>query len=424
MIETIGTTFYLRRRIPKRYHGVVDGRAVRLSLHTDSQSVAKAKAERVWSDLIESWEARLAGDTADAEARLAAAKNLAAARGYRFMMANEVARLPTDDFLSRVAEVAKGSRPGRTDMLAADALLGTISTINLPLSRLAEEFFKLAKDRTLGKNKQQLRVWKNPRSRAVANFAAQIEDKDIGDITTEDFMDLREWWVDRMEEEGVGPATANKDLIYLRNMLKTVARAKEIKLAYNGEGLLFKEGKQRQRPPFSEPWIRDTLLAPGALDGMNLQARCVLLGMINTGYRPSEVQNILPEHIRLDAEVPHIVFKPEGRTLKNHHSERVIPLVGVSLEAFRQCPSGFSRYLGKSGPCSTVNRYLRMQGLLETPEHSLYSLRHSFEDRMLAAGIDERIRRDLMGHKLVDRERYGRGASLKQLKALLEAIAL
>jgi integrase len=69
-----------------------------------------------------------------------------------------------------------------------------------------------------------------------------------------------------------------------------------------------------------------------------------------------------------------------------------------------------------------VNSYLFENGLLETDRHSLYGLRHSFEDRMLAAKIDERIRRDLMGHSL-GRERYGEGASLAMLKDLLAPMA-
>jgi hypothetical protein len=43
---------------------------------------------------------------------------------------------------------------------------------------------------------------------------------------------------------------------------------------------------------------------------------------------------------------------------------------------------------------------MRENGLRETPEHSVYSLRHSFEDRLLDRDVDERIRRDLMGHAL------------------------
>lgn len=114
--------------------------------------------------------------------------------------------------------------------------------------------------------------------------------------------------------------------------------------------------------------------------------------MVNTGYRPSE-----------------------GAALG--------PLTGVSLEAFRQFPDGFPRYCDNPGLSATVNKHLQANGLMESGDHVFYSLRHSFEDRMLAAGIDDRIRRDLFGHRL-DRERYGKGATLEQALALLEPLAL
>ena len=60
---------------------------------------------------------------------------------------------------------------------------------------------------------------------------------------------------------------------------------------------------------------------------------------------------------------------------------------------------------------------------METPEHTLYSLRHAFEDRMLAAGIDDRIRRELFGHRQT-RERYGQRASLDHLADVVRSIAL
>jgi integrase len=101
----------------------------------------------------------------------------------------------------------------------------------------------------------------------------------------------------------------------------------------------------------------------------------------------------------------------------------VIPLAGVSLDAFRQCPNGFPRYSEHPALSATVNKYLRENGLMETPGHTLYSLRHSFEDRMLAAGVDDRIRRDLFGHRLT-RERYGQGASLEHLQAVVQSVAL
>ena len=186
--------------------------------------------------------------------------------------------------------------------------------------------------------------------------------------------------------------------------------------------MTIKEGEKRQRPPFSNEWIREKLLAPKALDGLNTEARCIVLGMVNTGYRPSEGAALGPDQIRLDGNVPYISIEPNGRQLKSDYARRVIPLAGVSLEAFQQSPNGFPRYADNPSLSATVNKFLKTNGLLETPAHSLYSLRHSFEDRMLEAGVDDRIRRDLFGHRL-DRERYGRGASLEHLYQIVQGLA-
>lgn len=226
-----------------------------------------------------------------------------------------------------------------------------------------------------------------------------------------------------MEVKGLTPNSANKDLIHLSNIFKTVNKMKRLGLDLPLSDLSFKEGESRQRPPFSTDWIRNNLLANKALDGLNTDARCIVLGMINTGYRPSEGANLLPEQIRLEGEVPHISIEPIDRQLKSAYARRIIPLAGVSLDAFRQCPNGFPRYRDNPSLSDTVNKFLRKNGLMETEQHSLYSLRHAFEDRMLAAGVDDRIRRDLFGHRL-NRERYGKGATLKHLHKVVQSIAI
>ena len=71
------SSLYMYRRVPKRYEAVEPRKFVWVSLHTDSQSIATAKASTTWDYLTEGWEARLAGDTIDAEARFEAARNLA-----------------------------------------------------------------------------------------------------------------------------------------------------------------------------------------------------------------------------------------------------------------------------------------------------------------------------------------------------------
>ena len=82
---------YLMRRVPKRYASVEPRKLVWVSLHTDSMSVAKSKEAAVWEQMVAAWEAKLAGDTTDAEQRFAAAQDLAQARGFRYLRADPLA---------------------------------------------------------------------------------------------------------------------------------------------------------------------------------------------------------------------------------------------------------------------------------------------------------------------------------------------
>ena len=414
-------TFHLRKRVPTRYAKVEPRAVIWTSLHTDSETIANRKAAMLWDFYVDAWEARLDGDSADAEVRFAAAANLAKARGFRFMKADAVAKLPVTDILDRVEAIG---RPGSVmDGMATAAILGGAVEPPVTISRALELFWTLAKDRTIGKSEDQIRRWKNPRVKAINNLIAVIGDKPLATITGDDMLDFRQWWLEKLESEGLTQNSANKDLTHIGDTLKTVVKMKRLGIVLPLTDLAFKGGEKRQRPPFSAEWIKTRLLAPGALDGLNTEARCVVLGMVNTGYRPSEGAGLLPEHIRLDGKVPFISIEAVGRQLKNQHSKRVIPLAGVSLEAFRECPAGFPTYRNKDKVSDTVNKFLRENGLLETPGHSLYSLRHGFEDRLLAAGVDERIRRDLFGHAL-KRERYGQGATFAHLHAVVSSVAL
>lgn len=415
-------TWWLVRRVPSRYKDVEPRKTVWQSLHTDSETVAQRKIEGVWAQMIEAWEARLAGDTADAEARYAAAQELARVRGFAYLDAAQVARKPLEELVERVEAVSAPA--GAPDKAETAALMGTVPQPQITVSRALELYWTLAREKTLDMSPNQHRCWENPRKKAVRNFIAVVGDKGIDAITRDDMLDFKQYWLGRIEGGEVKANSANKDFTHLGDVLKTVNDQKRLGLDLPLGGLTFKEGVKRPRPPFSDDWIRDHLLKPGALDGMNAEERGVLLAMVNTGARPSELCALTAETIRLDGDVPHIYIAPINRRVKSQHAERVIPLTGVSLDAMRAAPEGFPRYWDKAGTLSdTANKFLRANGLLETPKHKLYSLRHSFEDRMLAAGIDDRIRRDVLGHRL-NRERYGAGASLAQVRALLEGFAL
>lgn len=303
-------------------------------------------------------------------------------------------------------------------------MLGGVAEPPLTISRCLELYWTLARDKKLGKSLDQIRKWENPRKKAIGNLIQVIGNKSIQDITGDDMLDFRNWWLERIEEEDLSAGSANKDLIHLGDVLKTVNKMKRLGLVLPLTDLKLKESDAKRRPPFSRTWIQKTLLAAGALDGLNVEARAILLTMINTGCRPSELAALTANTIHLDHNVPHISIEAELRQIKSSYAQRKVPLLGVSLEAMRAFPNGFPRYRDSSASLSaTINKFLRENGLMESPRHVLYSLRHAFEDRMLAAGIDDRIRRDLFGHRLT-RERYGDGASLEQKQELLQAAAL
>lgn len=414
-------TYYLRKRVPARYKRIETRLEILQSLHTDSLMEAQKKGALVWSELQLSWEARLAGDTEDGEARYAAARNLAQMRGVRYLTAPLVAKLPLEELLSRVEAVPMSrDRPNRQE---AEALLGAGGAPVINVTRALELFWGLAEDRIVGKSTDQVRRWRNPRLKAIKNFVAVVGNIALKDLTADHMLDFREWWWEKIKRDGLTANSGNKDITHLSNVLRTVNKMKRLGLILPLGELSFQHGEKRVRPPFSVEWIRTKLLAKGALGGLNGEARGIFLGMINTGYRPSEGSELRAEHIRLDTTVPHISIEAVGRTLKSQFSKRVIPLTGVSLEAFKEFPAGFPRYQNTAGLSDTINKYLRENGLCETPGHTLYCLRHSFEDRMLAAGVDERIRRDIFGHSL-NRERYGAGADLEHKLRIIEKIAL
>ena len=82
----------------------------------------------------------------------------------------------------------------------------------------------------------------------------------------------------------------------------------------------------------------------------------------------------------------------------------------------------FNRYFGKPDLISgTINKYCRDNNILPSQNHSLYSLRHSFEDRLTAVEPPDKVQAALMGHKY-SRPRYGLGPTLSQKKAWLDRI--
>ncbi|MEM9317305.1 MAG: hypothetical protein AAGA95_22085 [Pseudomonadota bacterium] len=103
-----------------------------------------------------------------------------------------------------------------------------------------------------------------------------------------------------------------------------------------------------------------------------------------------------------------------------------MPLAGCSLEALRaHALIGFPRYREKPTNWSNaVNKFLRENALLPTKAHSVYGLRHDFEDRLTDLDCPERVKADLMGHRLKGRPRYGAGPTLARMAEWVQRISV
>jgi integrase len=291
------------------------------------------------------------------------------------------------------------------------------------LSRLFDEFERLVADEIKDFSPEQRRIWRTARIRSANQFVERVGDKPVTEITEDDGLDYVEWWRGRIIKGDALAKTANRDIGQLSRMLKDVSVRRRLKIPDIFKGLRLRGETENARVPYDAEFIQTKLLAAGALDGLNEDARHVLYVAADTGLRPSEVVNLTEATICLDAAIPHVKILPEGRKLKTEDSEREIPLVGVALAAMRLHPKGFPRYRDKSsGLSGTLNKFLSENGLRPTKDHSVYSLRHSFKDRLIGAEAPDSLIDSLMGHKTY-KPKYGKGPALELKLKFMSRIA-
>lgn len=416
-----GDIYYFRRRVPEYVLPYENRKFVKLSLSTRDEKEAARKAS-VYNDYIEDyWRSLIKSDgSTDPALSYKATVKLAKAHGFAYKSIAEVAKAPLEEIVERVSVASKAvERPE-----SVVAVLGGERMPTILLSECLDKFWPLCADRLVNKSEHQIRKWKNPRIAALQTFIDIVGDKDIATVTRSDALKYRQWWLDRIQSGEVVAGTANKNLIYVRDILQTIGMSYEIETDFDiiFSKLRLKELEQ-SRPPFEASYVQHTLLSGNALSGLNDEARLLVFAMADTGARESELIGLHVKDIFLEEDIPYIWIRPRANhSLKTITSERKIPLVGSSLYAFQQLPNGFDHYQNADTASTTINKYLRENQLKPSPKHSLYSLRHTFKDRLRDAQAPEEVIDELMGHKKSG-PKYGRGHMLERKYGWLNKIA-
>lgn len=432
--------WHYQRRVPKRLAHLDDRGLIQKTLETDSLDEARLRRDAIETADEAYWSSLQASGSPGGPVALElykAAQARALSLGFAYRTLEDLATVrPLDDLVQRI-EVLDGMKGGVESARPLDvkALLGGALQPVVRVTEAMEDHIKAVGPlENLGKSPGQIASWKKVKRRAAKNFAAVCGDLAMFDIERVHGVQFHDWWRDRITgpagTKKLAPNSANRDLGNMRNLYREhFARLGEEDRLDPFRKLSFKDpkSKRRSRPPFATDFIRSKLLDFSAWQTLNADAALIFLALVETGCRPSEICNIQPDSVRLDAAIPHLSIEyRDDRAIKTETSVRVIPLLGVSLAAMQARPLGFPRYYDKETTLSsTLMKHFRTHGLLPTDKHKVYSIRHSYEDRMLEGGVDGDLRRRIMGHMLEgDRPDYGTGGSLAYRAEELSRIVL
>lgn len=437
-LKARGGWWHYVRRVPERFKDVDKRCLIQVALRTQSLEVAMMRRnglaeadDALWSSL-----ALQAQDTERSRSRAAAERHRAAvaramAEGFVYRPVEEVAtQLDIEEIIDRLRKVDRGAEPAEEK---AEALLGGAPE-EKDRTTVSEAFelyvSKIAFDDQYNKSDAQRKSWEKRKQVSIDYFIEREGDIPLLDITRDVATRYRDWWQSRMlpQKDGSKPFTPNTVNRHIGNMRSLYLRY----FKYRGEtdvedpfrGFFFAGKSKVKRASFSDEWVRTKILAPGMFDELRLELRVIIYLLIETGARLSEIVNLRPDDIQLDHDIPHIIIRPEqNRELKTSDSEREIPLVGVALPAMKLCPGGFDHYYDRNTLVSAnLMKAFKQRELLPSKDHVIYSLRHSFEDRMLEGNLDYGLRCALMGHKN-NRPEYGQGGSLNFRRDQLLKIA-
>ena len=418
-----GRWWHYYRAVPRDFHDVEQRKLISFSLKTQDFSEAKLKAAQISLELEREWaEARARGVSLvaqDLAERYRAAADVQTTFGF---VPKSAAAIPDEELLDRLRLLLSSGQPASEQR----ALLGLVEQPGLTMADAFDRFWEHIQDEWMRLSHDQQRVKRNIYLKAMRNFEAAVGKVGLYDLERCHALKFRSWWLERVKTEGLKPYTGNREINSLRRLVSVNFDIDSSEKQNPFARVRLKDEAQVTRVPLEVDQIR-AIIAPGALDGLHEDFQLLVRLLVNTGMRPVEAIGLMPDEIVLDHEVPHVhVRKNAVRGLKTDHSERLLPLLGVSLDAARQLAAmgGWGKRAGKNMyATSIINRHFRESGLVTESRQSLYSLRHWFQDQLTKRDVVDRAQAQLMGHKF-HRPKYGYGKDLAELRAIIEPFAI
>jgi integrase len=199
-----------------------------------------------------------------------------------------------------------------------------------------------------------------------------------------------------MREQGYAPATSNRVLLMLKFIFNCAIRWEILAVAANPcAGVsLFQDNGARERYLTQEEVGR---LLDELSSTSHVQVSQVILLLLYTGARKSEILRARWEHVDLNARMLMVPVSKSGR-------RRHIPLSDSALEVLRELPRYegvpwvfYNPTTGKP-PVSIYNAWDTIRNRVGLPEVRLHDLRHSFASFLVNSGSSLYEVQRLLGH--------------------------
>ena len=275
-----------------------------------------------------------------------------------------------------------------------------------------------------GKNRNQ--TFFRHSERYVSYLIQATSDKPIRYFTTIDATSFRDW----LRAKGLANASIKKAFACVKAIFNLAIKEHGLAIEnpFSNIHLPSPTEDAKKRVPIS---TMDLKLIQTECMRIDDDLRWLIALISDTGMRLAEAAGLIIDDLVLDDEIPHVVIQPhKHRPLKTRSSERVIPLVGVSLWAaqrIKQNVTGdccFPRYTtanktNANSASAALNKWIK--SLTNNKENTIHGFRHSLRDRLRAADIGIELIDEIGGwsRKTVGAQ-YGNGYTLeKKQEALL-----
>ncbi|WP_367180201.1 DUF6538 domain-containing protein [uncultured Tateyamaria sp.] len=418
-----GRWWHYYRAVPNRFRDVDARTQICFALKTTDFFEAKLRAAQISRDLEQEWsravELGVSLESKDAARSYAAAADAQRRLGLKPQCSQE---LSNEDLLQRLQLLLETAAP----VAEQKSVLGLAEKPKLSMMDAYDRFWNHIEDEWSSLSHDQRRVKRNGYHKALSNFREAVGDIAMYDVERHHALSFRSWWLKRLKERSLKPHTGNKEFNALRRLITTNYDIDAIEMTNPFARIRLKDEVQVSRLPFEREQIVMSV-KPGALGKLAPEFVRLYCLLVNTGMRPVEAIGLELDDVILDHDVPHVhVRKNATRGLKTAHSERLLPLLGVSLQAAQELveAGGWGKRLGKNMyATSIINRNLRDSGIVTDKRQSLYSLRHWFQDQLTKRDVVDRAQAQLMGHKF-QRPKYGYGKDLTELRDIIAPFAI